>query len=195
MTNNTILIAVGGYARTGKDTMYELIARYSEEFLNLPCRKLKFAGALKEQVREECMEKFGIDSFTEKDSEKEIIRPLLVETGRKKREEDVDYWAKQVLDQSRPLEPGVNVITDLRFENELKVVLDYDPEATVLILDKPGIGPINSEEAKMTSPLYRTQYVYHWKSTSGKPWEEMSPEEQKVFFASVLGDLYLITPR
>jgi len=89
------IIGISGPARSGKDTLADLIIEILEAN-NVKCIKTSFAKQLKLECRDFLQNTIGIDSFTEKDEEKKIIRPFLVTWGthvRRKLDPDVyDYY-------------------------------------------------------------------------------------------------------
>lgn len=119
---NKKIIAIAGNARSGKDTL----GKYISEILNehkISTSLNSFAKALKSEVDELLKQTIGISAFTENSNEKKIIRDFLVFWGsdfRRKLNENV--W----IDELRKTydNKSVLIITDLRFENELKWVRD-----------------------------------------------------------------------
>ena len=63
------IIAIAGNATCGKDTLYRVL--YNELEAVTKVKRIAFADALKDDVREFLLDKTGIDSFTEKTEEKE----------------------------------------------------------------------------------------------------------------------------
>lgn len=145
-----LLIAVAGYGRTGKDTFAELIKEACVE--GTPIRTYKFADRVREECAGEC-EALGIDPWTEDPAEKELIRPFMIETGAGRREEDPRYWITAL---ERTLaadqEPGIRIITDARYTNEVDWVLGQ--RGVVVLLHRRNYGPLNAEEGLHTSGLY-----------------------------------------
>ena len=74
------LIGIAGYARSGKDTFFARSAKYLNDN-GFEAKRYAFADALKSEVDSLLTEHTGLSAFTEKDSEKEIVRPLLVTYG------------------------------------------------------------------------------------------------------------------
>lgn len=95
---NQLIIGIAGYAGVGKD----FLASALEEELNELSYKTEiehFAKTLKEECREFCVEKFGIDPVLCSREEKEIIRDFLVGYAKSKRKlSNGAYWV-QTLDK------------------------------------------------------------------------------------------------
>lgn len=122
-----MLVGFSGYSQSGKDTAAAaLFPRYTRR---------AFADALKREYAEA----HGI-TVAELERDKEKHRPGLVELGRRRREEDPDYWIKR-LDLT-----GLSdiVITDVRYPNEAKWVLNQGGE--VIYIFRPDVHPANKEE-------------------------------------------------
>jgi hypothetical protein len=69
-----------------------------------------------------------------------------------RREEDQDYWVKQVANQIAEDKPDIALISDLRFENELRFIQTYGEAIRV---DRPSVKSMNahiSEEALANIP-------------------------------------------
>ena len=77
------IIGIAGASRSGKDTLCRSLIRILKEKYNVEAERISIAGDLiKKNLRSIIMNSVGIDSFTENDQEKELIRPLLVEYGK-----------------------------------------------------------------------------------------------------------------
>ena len=121
-----LIVGFGNKAQHGKDTAGEAVVKYFNrrtERLSAhygrgigACRSIiaksyKFAGAL----YKECRKQHGM---TDKDA------PLLQKVGMARRQEDENYWVKQVKQQIATDKPDIAIITDVRFPNEAKFVRD-----------------------------------------------------------------------
>ena len=71
------VIGISGLARSGKDTLFQFLSGKLKED-NISSKRLAFADELKEECDDFLKKNIGISAFTEKNSEKEIIRPFLV---------------------------------------------------------------------------------------------------------------------
>ena len=95
MKNNTT-IGITGLARNGKDTLANLIQELAKNN-ELNTNRLSFAGELKESLNPLVQENLNFSSFTEKNDEKELIRPLLVCFGTQiMRKVNQDHWINKL---------------------------------------------------------------------------------------------------
>jgi phosphomevalonate kinase len=107
------IIAISGKQFAGKDTLCLLLLKYLPDY-----RRVALADALKDeyaQIRGITREE--VDALKARDPK---VRGELIALGKKRREEDKDYWVKKVLEQ-----PGNKIVTDLRFLNELERFLEH----------------------------------------------------------------------
>lgn len=121
--NNPIIIGVGGYARAGKDTFVKIARKIVEENGYIGYREA-FADVLKNELSEFIMKYYGIDVWTENNSEKSIIRPLLVAHGCQKRvQTDGKYWIDKIDEKIGRVDVTnrnvVIFVSDCRFPNEV----------------------------------------------------------------------------
>ena len=117
--NNKIVIGISGFARSGKDTLANLLAkRLSTEGLNV--KILSFAHALKSDMDDFCKSKIGISSFSEDTELKSKIRPILIAYGACQRQiSGGRYWLdklKPEVDNFLSEQGDVVIIPDLRFK-------------------------------------------------------------------------------
>lgn len=136
------LIAIAGNARVGKDTM----GLYFEEALNslnVKTKRISFAYALRKSVDDFLIRETGISAFTTDEKEKNIIRPFLVCWGTEvMRRIRPNIWVEKLEENCDP--DAVNIITDMRFPNELNWIKTQD--AFSVFLHREGIGPANIYE-------------------------------------------------
>jgi hypothetical protein len=115
-------------------------------------RTYKFADKVREECVDRCAE-LGICPWTEHPEEKAKIRSILVEVGGGRRQDDPRYWItrlEETLDADK--EPGIRLVTDVRYTNEAEFLLRR--KAIIVLMRRPGFGPLNEEEAEHTSKLY-----------------------------------------
>lgn len=140
------LIGITGYARSGKDTIFQRSKVFLEKE-GIKCSRIAFADALKEELDDLLLKNLNISAFTEKDEEKELIRPLLVTYGTElRRKLNPNCWIERVQDRIKDLlDEGEYVfITDVRFENEAHWI-KYNG-GFILHVERLGIKPANHEE-------------------------------------------------
>ena len=128
------IIGISGLARSGKDTLYSLLSEKLKD-KGLSSTRIAFADELKEECNDFLLKNVGISAFTEKNSEKEIIRPFLVCYGSKvRRRLNENCWIEKV---SRRLElinkTNYVFITDVRYENEIPLTNGKYEESICLI--------------------------------------------------------------
>ena len=119
--DDKIYVAFTGFARSGKDSFCLEFQRQVEDFCpNFTVSIMSFADRIRQEVGEFVQEQFGISAWTEKDSEKEIIRHFLRGYGMSKRTKDNLYFVKKLQERIDNLDSlysslDVVVISDLRF--------------------------------------------------------------------------------
>lgn len=136
------IIGISGNARSGKDTLgRNMVSILSDS--GIKAKTFSFAHELKKSVDGFLLEQLGISAFTEDSDEKKIIRPFLVNWGTEiMRKKDSEHWIKSI--EKKLSEDCVNIITDVRFENELDWVKEKD--GLSVFLSRKGISPANSYE-------------------------------------------------
>lgn len=72
------VVAIGGVAGSGKDTLALLLEKELRSF-GFTTQKISFAEPLKWEVRDFCVKHYGIDPATCSRAEKNFVRPILVE--------------------------------------------------------------------------------------------------------------------
>ena len=165
--NLPLIFGVAGVARCGKDTLGKhLIHKLSKS--GLPCLNISFASALKADLDKFLLEKLKVSAFTENNSEKELIRPLLVTYGTEVcRKLDQDYWIKKI---EKKVKSSIDnkiivVITDVRYENEAKWIKQSG--GFLIHLSRIGQEPANFQE-KVNDPILKkiADYKIKWKTFS-----------------------------
>ncbi len=143
------IIGIGGNARSGKDTLANNLVSILAE-LNIKAKKVSFANALRQSVDDFLLRELGISAFTEDKKEKDIIRPFLVFWGTDiMRGRDEDVWVKKL--QSSLKEDQVNIISDLRFTNELDWIQNNN--GVSVMLSRPNANPANKYEEEENKKL------------------------------------------
>jgi hypothetical protein len=146
------IIAVGGNARSGKDTLANNLVDILAE-LNIKAKKVSFAYALRESVDDFLLRELGISAFTEDKEEKDIIRPFLVFWGTDvMRGRDQNVWVKKIQKFLKP--DSVNIISDLRFTNELDWVKEKN--GVSVMLSRKAVNPANKYEEEENKKLYKS---------------------------------------
>jgi hypothetical protein len=136
------IISISGNARCGKDTMGKNMCSMLAE-IGIKAKTLSFANELKKSVNGFLLDQIGISAFTEDPEEKKLIRPFLVCWGTDvMRTINNNIWVEKL---EGNLDNGsVNIITDLRFLNELEWVKSNNGFS--LMLERDGVNPANDYE-------------------------------------------------
>jgi hypothetical protein len=160
-----IVVAIAGYARTGKDTIADAIFDISESVHPEYCVLVaKFADALKQSMQDAFDDiEVEADAFTENDAEKVKIRPLLVAFGEYARSKNPNVWVDRVLEgvtdwvHEAPTGLSLTVIPDMRYANEydkLEAACKRNGWTFVPIyISRAGQGPANAEEARSINEM------------------------------------------
>jgi hypothetical protein len=115
-----IVIGVGGFARSGKDTFVKIARKILKEH-GYSSMKLAFADALKEEIDPFLVTNYGISAWTDDTEQKKIIRPFLVAHGCGKRQQtNGQYWVDKIDKEIEGVRcEDVIFISDCRFPNEV----------------------------------------------------------------------------
>ena len=131
-----ILIGFVGASRVGKDT-FAAALRKKLLAANQPAFIKKFGNAVKFVAREECQRIHGIDSFTEQNEEKEIIRPILEKVGTQIRQKNPKYLVDVI--KASLTDKGVVIFADLRDSVEAKFI--HQQNGILFKLSRNGVIP------------------------------------------------------
>ena len=136
------IIGISGSARSGKDTLGSNIVQILSD-QGIKAKTISFADKLKESVNEFLIDQTGISAFTEEESDKKLIRPFLVCWGTEiMRSINDNIWIDKLKESLS--KDCVNIITDVRFENELDWIKEN--EGLTVFLNRADIKPANSLE-------------------------------------------------
>jgi len=176
------LIGVSGFARTGKDTFYKRCASFLS-FHGFKSKKYSFAHALKSEIDPLLSEHVGISAFTEKDIEKEIIRPLLVTYGTDiRRKLNPNCWIESIQDKVQSdLSSGHYVfISDVRFLNEAEWIKNMG--GYLFNIQRDGIKAANKDESEQYF-LFKNliDYTIRWPTLKESSLSELDDYIVKLF--------------
>lgn len=120
-------IGLSGVAGAGKDLFFSLLSK------KISCQRLSLADELKLDVKDWCVNNYGIDPTSCLRKDKDMLRPFLVFHGKQKRSTtEGRYWIERLQSKINSLERTVNsspfedmycVITDIRYD-------EYDHDET-----------------------------------------------------------------
>jgi hypothetical protein len=148
------IIGISGAARSGKDTFADCLIEVLSS-MNIASHKMSFANQLKIEVKDFLQKTIGIDSFTQDDEEKKIIRPFLVTWGTEvRRKQNPNIWIDHV--ESQLDENKVNIITDVRFGNEMDWLKDkggYSVFVSRYLENGAIVEPANETESENNDVL------------------------------------------
>jgi hypothetical protein len=127
---------------------------------------ISFAMELKRDLDPFLKDKLNISAFTENNSEKDLIRPMLVCWGTDTcRKIDPDYWIKKI---EKQVKTSINnkiivVITDVRYENEAKWIKENG--GFLIHLSRMGQKPSNFQE-RLNDPIVKrnADHIIKWKT-------------------------------
>jgi hypothetical protein len=166
------IIGISGAARSGKDTFADCLIEVLSS-MNIASHKMSFANQLKIEVKDFLQETIGIDSFTQDDEEKKIIRPFLVTWGTEvRRKQNPNIWIDHV--ESQLDENKVNIITDVRFGNEMDWLKDkggYSVFVSRYLENGAIVEPANETESENNDILInRSDFQLSWTTVENLNW-------------------------
>ena len=150
-----MIIGLGHYSRTGKDTFAdEFIKELHRGDAFFPAKKLSFASKLK-QISHELYAGFGMreEAFYNtkagapyRDIPLEFINKtpveIWIEVGMKLREVYPNTWRDYVLNN---VSEGITLIPDVRFPNEAAAIQDSGIDNILIKMVRPGVAPRDSD--------------------------------------------------
>jgi hypothetical protein len=111
------IIGISGLARSGKDCFATVATKILTEQYKLKVERHALAYELKDDLKDLIKKKTGIDAFTEKTEEKNVIRPLLVAYGDMMRKHtEGRYWTGKMESKIAKSKADVFIITDIRYD-------------------------------------------------------------------------------
>jgi hypothetical protein len=160
-----MIIGISGVARSGKDTLANNFVTIFEA-LGIKAKRYAFADELKREVNSFLKEKTGLDSFTQNDDEKKIIRPFLVAYGTNiRRALNINCWIDTLKEFISKDE--IAIISDVRYENEADWIQENGFLIHIARVSKDGnfIQPANAEEAENDPILQKKANLsYVWRT-------------------------------
>ncbi|MGV0949127.1 MAG: hypothetical protein ACOYB3_00395 [Azonexus sp.] len=137
------LIGIAGAARAGKDTLARTV-----EYVLPGTIQMAFAHAVKLEADPICKERFGISAFTTDPEDKKIVRPVLIEVGHGRRQEDPEIWIKKLATQIDAHLPTRNiVVTDVRYANEAEMI--HSKGGTIVFIQRNAQADIPTERESL----------------------------------------------
>jgi dephospho-CoA kinase len=129
----TLIVAISGKARSGKDTVARYIKRAYGGF-----KKVSFAAELKQKLAK----KLGV-TLQEIEENKNKYRPALIELGLEDPRGRTDAFLEEHMRKEDLL-----LITDLRFQYEAEAILKATTNTILIRINRPDYDNRLSEELK-----------------------------------------------
>ena len=153
-------IGISGSARAGKDTMCRALIRNFKK-LDIISERFSIAGDLiKKDLKELLKTTANIDTFTEKNEEKQLIRPLLVEYGKILRKKTNGRY---FLDNFQEKLNIIHIIPDIRYyeyEKDEVYWLKNEKNGYLIHIERENIDPANITEEE-NNKIIKNVANYH----------------------------------
>jgi len=163
-----MIIGISGVARSGKDSLANNLVMIFET-LGIKAKRYAFADELKREVQSFLMQKTGLDSFTQDDEQKKMVRPFLVAYGTNiRRALNKNCWIDTLKEFISKDE--IAIISDVRYENEADWIQENGFLIHLARVAKSGefIQPANIEEAENDPILQKKANLsYVWQTVEG----------------------------
>ena len=166
LINYPFTIGLSGLARSGKDSFADILMEFCE-IHNINYNKISFAQELRNSLESLIQQELGFSAFTEIPKEKELIRPLLVCFGTEvMRKQNSNHWINKLKPNVK--NNSINIITDLRFPNELKWIKNQKNGYCIHISREGNLIPPNLDE-KTNDPILKqkSDLQFYWANLSG----------------------------
>lgn len=147
-----MIIGISGVARSGKDTLANGFVEIFKK-CGIKAKRHALADELKKEVKSFLLKNIGIDSFTQNDHDKKIIRPFLVSYGTHlRRELNPNCWIEKLTENLK--DDSLAIISDIRYENEAQWILDQGGFLIHItrLNGQETIPPANEEE-RLNDPI------------------------------------------
>lgn len=162
-------IGVTGFARSGKDTFFDLFTKYCSKY-NIKTKRIALADNLKNDLKDFVAQNFSVDILNINGKDKEFVRPLMVVYGKLKREfTQGKYWTNKIQYQIDECISNdvIPVITDIRYceydEDELFWLKEKNNGLLISITLKNN-KPANREEKENIFKIKRqANFKINWK--------------------------------
>jgi len=177
------VIGLCGVARSGKDTFFTL----AEDMLmvkNIVCTRHSLAYALKYELDPLFQSQLKFSSFTEISEQKELSRDVMVAWSNLRRTQDPAYWINSIKSN---FTDGFNIITDVRFKNEIDYIKSIGGKVVFLnrrINETQFVPPANTNELTNTLPLSSSaDYTLTWNTAGDSEIHTLAHYIEEVFQA------------
>ena len=157
-----MIIGLSGYAKSGKDTFFNLLREGLAG--KTETKRLAFADKLKDDLGD-TLSNLGVNLSDCSPREKELVRPLLVSYGMVARAIDEDYWIRKIQNEADDLyaQGFIVVITDVRYVNEAEWIKDSFKNSIIVDIERSGVDPANLEELNNHPKIkHMSEYNIKW---------------------------------
>lgn len=155
------IIGIAGAARSGKDTLCRSLMRVLKNTYNLESIRTSIAGdKVKEDLKDLLEKNIQMNSFTENNKEKELLRPLLIEYGKLMRNKtDGRYF----IDSFKKIKNKINIIPDIRYVEYPKdemYWLKNEAKGFLIFIERKNVFDANETE-KINNNIIKKLADYH----------------------------------
>lgn len=188
------IIGIAGAARSGKDTLCRALIRVLKNSYNLEGIRRSIAGdKVKQDLKDLLKININLDSFTENNEEKELIRPLLIEYGKLMRNKTEGRY---FIDSFEKIKGKINIIPDIRYveypQDEM-YWLKNEANGFLIFIERKNIFDANETE-RINNNIIKKLADYHlnWDSLN-----ENSDYDKKIldFYATEILKKFFTTYR
>lgn len=177
-----MIIGISGVARSGKDTLANGFVEIFKK-CGIKAKRYALADELKKEVKSFLVKNAGIDSFTQDDDDKKIIRPFLVSYGTHlRRKLNPDCWIEKLTQNLK--DDTISIISDIRYDNEAEWILSQGALLIHItrVNDSGYILPANDEERINDPILQKKASVRFTWDTFGETYKENLTDYCFAFF-------------
>jgi|TARA_X000000950_G_scaffold281098_1_gene377011 hypothetical protein len=156
------MIGISGLARAGKDTLAKSLKTIIEKEWGCEVEIIHLADTLKLDLDKFISSKFNFDVFTEKNEQKELIRPILVAYGEAMKSKwGENIWLNKLYKNIE--KEKFYIIADIRFDFEVKD-LQEKRDGWVIHISKNGNEVPPNETEAINDPKVRAivDQAHHW---------------------------------
>jgi len=163
--NKKLVIGIGGLARSGKDTLCNMLIQ--QFYLNgYKAKRRALADELKVAIHPSILKQYRVDIFNCTPEEKELVRPEMVAYGKELREKTMGtHWTSLVEEKMKDDEENFIIVPDVRYnfypEDEVnwvkkkhKGLLLHVARYNIVDGEKVWVQPPNEDE-RIHDPLVR----------------------------------------
>lgn len=152
------MIGVGGLARAGKDTLSRCLKKVIQNDFGCEVEVVHLADKLKSDLDNLISENFHFGAFTEENSEKELIRPILVAYGEAMKSQwGKTVWMRRLEEEIKDRNPKkFFIVSDVRFDFECRYIRD-NFDGWNIHIKKNGSEMAVNETEKENDPLVQKE--------------------------------------